>query len=207
MKVLLLNGSPHENGTTMRALKEVERTLQENGIETEIISIGLNEVSGCTVCGACKKTGYCIKNDFTNVVIDKLEASDGFIVGTPVYYAGLNGTLKSLLDKTFYAHGKFVGKPAAAVACARRAGTSFTLDIINKYFMISEMPVISSQYWNNVYGANAEDAEKDLEGLQTMRVLANNMAYILKCIEAGKKAGITPPEKEPRKRTNFIGNN
>ncbi len=207
MKVLLLNGSPHENGTTMRALKEVEHTLQENGIETEIISIGQNEVSGCTVCGACKKTGYCVKNDFTNVVIDKLEASDGFIVGTPVYYAGLNGTLKSLLDKTFYAHGKFVGKPAAAVACARRAGTSFTLDIINKYFMISEMPVISSQYWNNVYGANAEDAEKDLEGLQTMRVLANNMAYILKCIEAGKKAGITPPEKEPRKRTNFIGNN
>ncbi len=207
MKVLLLNGSPNENGTTMRALKEVEHTLQENGIQTEILSIGKNEVSGCIVCGACKKTGRCFKNDFTNVLIDKLESSDGFIVGTPVYYAGLNGTLKSLLDKTFYAHGKFVGKPAAAVACARRAGTTFTLDIINKYFMISEMPVISSQYWNNVYGANAEDAEKDLEGLQTMRVLANNMAYILKCIEAGKKAGITPPEKEPRKRTNFIGNN
>ncbi len=204
MKVLLINGSPHEKGTTKRALTEVATALNENGVETEIITVGNLAISGCTACGGCAKTSRCVKNDIANVIIEKIENADGLIIGSPVYYASINGTLKSLLDRIFYARKSFAGKPAAAVAVARRAGTTATLDIINKYFMISKMPVVSSQYWNMVHGSNGSQAEEDLEGMQTMRVLGENMAWLIKCIKAGEKAGVYLPEAKPAVRTNFI---
>ena len=203
MNVLLINGSPHENGTTFRALTEVAKAINENGIETEIITVGNKPIVGCDVCGACGKIGKCIKDDLANEIIEKINNADGLIVGSPVYYASLNGSLKSLLDRVFFAKKSFAGKPAAAVAVARRAGTTATLDIINKYFMLSNMPVVTSQYWNMVFGSNGEQAESDLEGLQTMRVLGNNMAWLIKCINAGKESGIYLPEEEKHLRTNF----
>lgn len=203
MKVLLINGSPHKNGTTFRALNEVANELNANGIETEIVCIGNKPIVGCDVCGACSKLGKCVKDDLANEIIDKINESDGLIVGSPVYYASLNGSLKSLLDRVFFAKKSFANKPAAAVAVARRAGTTATLDIINKYFMISNMPVVTSQYWNMVFGSNGEQAESDAEGLQTMRVLGKNMAWLIKCIKAGEQAGILPPEEEQHVRTNF----
>ena len=202
-KVLLINGSPHKNGTTFRALNEVANELNANGIETEIVCIGNKSIVGCDVCGACSKLGKCVKDDLANEIIDKINESDGLIVGSPVYYASLNGSLKSLLDRVFFAKKSFANKPAAAVAVARRAGTTATLDIINKYFMISNMPVVTSQYWNMVFGSNGEQAESDAEGLQTMRVLGKNMAWLIKCIKAGEQAGILPPEEEQHVRTNF----
>lgn len=203
MKVLLINGSPHKNGTTFRALNEVANELNANGIETEIVCLGNKPIVGCDVCGACSKLGKCVKDDLANEIIDKINESDGLIVGSPVYYASLNGSLKSLLDRVFFAKKSFANKPAAAVAVARRAGTTATLDIINKYFMISNMPVVTSQYWNMVFGSNGEQAESDAEGLQTMRVLGKNMAWLIKCIKAGEQAGILPPEEEQHVRTNF----
>ena len=204
MKVLLLNGSPHKKGTTYRALEEIANTLSKNQIEAEILCVGDKDVVGCSACGGCSKTGKCVKNDVVNEVIDKIASCDGLIIGSPVYYAGVNGTLKSLLDRVFYARKRFDGKPAAAIAVARRAGTTSTVDMINKYFMIGNMPVVSSQYWNMVFGSNGEQAELDGEGMQTMRTLANNMAWLLKCIEAGKENGIDIPERELPIRTNFI---
>jgi len=204
MKVLMINGSPHERGTTRRALDEIAKALLENGVESEIITVGDKKISGCMVCGGCAKTGKCaISDDIVNDVIKKIEEADGLIVGSPVYYASLNGTLKCLLDRVFYAKSSFAYKPAAAVAAARRAGTSATLDIINKYFMISNMPVVSSQYWNMVHGSNGAQVEQDEEGLQTMRVLGRNMAWLIKCIDSAKKNGIFPPEQEKHVRTNF----
>ena len=194
MKVLLLNGSPHTAGTTFRALSEVAKTLNEEGIETEIMTIGNKPISGCSACGGCAENGICVKPDKTvNEVSEKISAADGVVIGTPVYYASLNGTLKSLLDRVFYSKKSFAYKPAAAVAVARRAGTTATLDIINKYFMISNMPVVSSSYWNMVFGRNGNDAEKDEEGMQTMRNLGKNMAWLIKCIKAGKDSGVNPP--------------
>jgi multimeric flavodoxin WrbA len=204
MKVILINGSPHKNGTTFRALSEVACSLNENGIDTEIITVGDQDVSGCSVCCACTKLGKCVKNDIVNVLIEKIEGSDGVVVGSPVYYASLNGTLKAILDRVFFAKKSFAYKPAAAVAVARRAGTTATLDIINKYFMINNMPVVSSQYWNMVFGSNAEQAEEDKEGLQTMRTLGANLAWIIKCINAGKKMGVEIPKIEDKIKTNFI---
>lgn len=204
MKVLLINGSPHKNGTTFRALSEVANSLNDNGIETEIITVGDKEVSGCTVCLACTKLGKCIKDDIVNELIEKIEKSDGVVVGSPVYYASLNGTLKAILDRVFFAKKSFAYKPAAAVAVARRAGTTATLDIINKYFMINNMPVVSSQYWNMVFGSNGEQAEEDKEGLQTMRTLGVNLAWIIKCIKAGKETGVDFPQIEQKIKTNFI---
>lgn len=204
MKVLLINGSPHENGTTKRALCEVALALNENGVETEIVTVGNKPIFGCTACGGCAKTSRCVKDDIANEIIEKIENSDGLVIGSPVYYASLNGTLKSLLDRVFYARKGFANKPAAAVAVARRAGTTATLDIINKYFMISKMPVVSSQYWNMVHGSNGEQAESDIEGLQTMRVLGENMAWLIKCIKAGKDAGVLPPEDRAHIKTNFV---
>ena len=203
MKVLLINGSPHTNGTTFRALSEVANSLNECGIDTEIVTVGDKPIVGCDVCGACSKIGKCIKDDLANEIIDKINQADGLVVGSPVYYASLNGSLKSLLDRVFFAKKSFAGKPAAAVAVARRAGTTATLDIINKYFMLSNMPVVTSQYWNMVFGSNGEQAESDLEGLQTMRILGKNMAWLIKCIKAGKEASINPPEEEKHLRTNF----
>ncbi len=205
MKVILLNGSPHEQGCTYTALNEVAGALLANGIETELIQMGKGPVAGCTACGACKQTGRCIfANDPVNEALEKMEQADGLVVGSPVYYASPNGSIVSFLDRMFYAGNCFAYKPAAAVASARRAGTTATLDMLNKYFSISNMMVVSSQYWNMVHGSCPEDVKKDEEGLQTMRVLGNNMAWLLKSIEAGKAAGIPLPEEEPRKRTNFI---
>ncbi len=204
MKVLLINGSPHENGTTFRALSEVSSALNANGIETEIITVGNKEITGCKACAACVKLGKCVKDDIVNEIIPKIEQADGVVVGSPVYYASLNGTLKSFLDRVFFAKKSFANKPAAAVAVARRAGTTSTIDIINKYFMINNMPVVSSQYWNMVFGSNANDAEKDEEGMQTMRTLGNNMAWLIKCINVGKESGVPLPEQEKKIKTNFI---
>lgn len=204
MKVLLINGSPHENGTTYRALREVAKEINNNGLETEILCVGKENVSGCVVCGGCAKTGRCVKNDIVNVIIDKIEKADGVIIGSPVYYASLNGTLKAILDRVFFGKKNFAFKVAAAVAVARRAGTTATLDIINKYFMISNMPVVSSQYWNMVFGSNGTQAEEDFEGLQTMRTLGKNISWLIKCINLGKENGVVPPEIEQKIKTNFV---
>ena len=204
MKVFMINGSPHPTGTTFRALKEIAETLKALNIESEIITVGDKQVFGCTACGGCAKTGLCVKDDIVNEIILKIQQADALVVGSPVYYASLNGTLKCLLDRVFYAKNTFANKPAAAIAVACRAGTTSTVDEINKYFMISNMPVVSSQYWNMSFGSNGEQTEKDLEGMQTMRTLAKNMAWLLRCIEAGRNSGIEYPEKESTVRTNFI---
>ena len=203
MKVVLLNGSPHEKGTTFAALTEVANSLNANGIDTEIINVGNHEVSGCTVCCYCVKNNKCVKNDIVNEIIEKIQQADGVVVGSPVYFASLNGTLKCVLDRVFFAKESFANKPAAAVAVARRAGTTATLDIINKYFMINNMPVISSCYWNMVFGSDGEQAKEDKEGMQTMRTLGENMAWIIKCIDAGKNAGVKLPNLEEKIKTLF----
>ena len=204
MKILMINGSPHEKGTTMRALKEVEAVLNATGIETEIITVGNKKIEGCTGCRACKKTGKCIYNDIVTETLEKMEYADGIVIGSPVYYASINGTLKCFLDRFFYSGDCFSHKVGAAVVCARRAGTTAALDIINKYFSISNMVVATSNYWNMVHGANADDAEKDLEGLQTMRVLGKNIAWLVKSFRVAKENGILPPAAEKKIRTNFI---
>ncbi len=206
MKVLLLNGSPHPHGCTFTALSEVAKTLEENGVETEILQLGNKPVRGCIACGGCAGKGRCVfGDDIVNTLIEKMEQADGFIVGSPVYYASANGAVECILDRAFYAGGEaFVHKPAAAVASARRAGTTATLDELTKYFTISQMPVVSSTYWPMVHGGKAEDVAKDEEGLQIMRNLGRNMAWLLKCIEAGKQAGVQVPEAERQYRTNFI---
>ena len=201
MKVLLVNGSPHEKGCTYTALTEVAKILNAEGIETEIFHIGSAPISGCRGCGACKKQklGKCVVDDIVNVFAAKAKEADGFVFGSPVHYASMGGSLAAFMDRLFYSSGKDTMrlKPAAAVASARRAGTTATLDIINKYFTISEMPVVSSRYWNMVHGSTPDDVLKDEEGLATMRVLGRNMAYLLKAIEAAKAAGIALPEQEP----------
>lgn len=208
MKVLLVNGSPHENGCTYTALSEIAKTLNEEGIETEIFHIGTEPISGCRGCGACKKLklGKCVVDDIVNVFAAKAKEADGFVFGSPVHYASMGGSLAAFMDRLFYSSGKATMrlKPAAAVASARRAGTTATLDIINKYFTISEMPVVSSRYWNMVHGSTPDDVLKDEEGIATMRTLARNMAYFLKALDAAKQAGIPLPTEEPPVRTNFI---
>jgi len=205
MKVLLLNGSSHRNGTTFTALNEVARALRVEEIDTEIYQLGNPELRDCTGCHACTKIGKCVYDDVVNEFVEKARMADGFIFGTPVYYAHPSGRILSFLDRAFYSGSSaFAYKPAAAVTAARRSGTTAAFDVLNKYFTICNMPVISSQYWNNIHGFNAEDAQKDEEGLQTMRVLGRNMAWILKCIEAGKKADINVPTPEDRIMTNFI---
>ncbi len=208
MKVLLVCGSPHKEGCTHTALAEVAKTLQEEGIETKEVWIGNKPVGGCTACGACSKLGKCMYDDVVNEVLTEIDTYDGFIFGTPVYYASPNGSMLGFMDRLFYAgSAKMAYKPAAAVASARRGGTTATFDAMNKYFTINNMPVVSSRYWNMVHGANnkGEDVLQDAEGLQTMRYLGRNMAWMLKCIEAGKKAGIEPPKPEETKIfTNFI---
>lgn len=205
MKVLLLNGSPHEKGCTNRALLEVAKALDAEGIETETVHIGNQAIHGCIGCGKCAQTGRCVfKGDPVNAVLDQMDQVDGLVVGSPVYYASANGSLFSFLDRLFYAGRDFAFKPAAAVASARRAGTTATLDALNKYFTIAQMPVVSSKYWNMVHGRTPEEVEQDLEGLQTMRTLGKNMAWLLKCLEAGKAAGISLPTQEEKTWTNFI---
>ena len=205
MKVLLLNGSPHENGTTKRALVEVAKSLNENGVETEILTVGNKRVAGCMACGGCAKTGKCVFDDeLIFEIVKKIEESDGVVIGSPVYYASINGTLKAILDRVFYSKNSFANKVGASVVVARRAGTTATFDIINKYFAISSMPIVTSNYWNNVHGSNGSQAELDEEGMQTMRVLGKNMAWLIKCIKFGKDNGINPPVLENKIKTNFI---
>ena len=207
MKVLMLNGSPHEKGCTYTALMEVAGELEKAGIQTEIMHVGGDLVHGCMGCGACSKLGRCIySQDKVNEAVEKMKESQGLIVGSPVHYASAGGAVTSFLDRFFYSGGAYAAhKPAAAVASARRAGTTATLDQLNKYFMISQMPVVSSQYWNMVHGGCPEDVKKDEEGLQIMRVLVRNMAWLLQSIEAGKASGIAVPDMEKeKKRTNFI---
>ena len=205
MKVLLVNGSPHEHGSTDRALQEVAKTLTEAGIETEVFWIGNQPVGGCIGCGGCGKKGECV---FGGVVAEfgkKAKEADGFVFGSPVHYAAASGNMTSFMDRLFYSAGENLRfKPAAVVTAARRGGNTATYEQLLKYPGITNMPIVSSQYWNMVHGANAQDVEQDLEGLQTMRTLGRNMAWMLRCIEAGKKAGIEHPELEPFQRTNFI---
>ena len=206
MKVLLFNGSGNENGCTFTALSVVAESLNKNGINTEIIQVGKQPIRDCIGCGACKKSdGRCVfKDDIVNEIIDKAKEADGFIFGSPVYYAHPSGRLLTLMNRLFYAGGAaFAYKPAAAVVSARRAGTTASLDAITKHFTINNMPVVSSNYWNMVHGNKPEQVLQDLEGLQIMRILGNNMAWLLKCIEAGKKAGLEPL-KEDKIWTNFI---
>lgn len=210
MKVLLVNGSPHKEGCTYTALKEVEKTLNEEGIETEIYWIGNKAISGCIGCYACRELKKCFINDKVNEFVEKSKYADGFIFGTPVHYAGMAGDITSFMDRVFYSAScggnseYFRYKPASAVISARRAGTTATYDQINKYFGINQMPIISSRYWNMVHGATPADVVKDEEGMQTMRILARNMAYFLKCIEAGKEKAVELPKKEKTIFTNFI---
>ncbi len=209
MKVLLVNGSPHVHGCTFTALEEVSKALNTNEIETEIFHIGTKPLSGCIDCGNCLKTGHCVFSDSVNIFLEMARNADGFVFGSPVHYASACGAMTSFMDRVFFADlcsGKrsFYLKPAAAVVSARRAGTTAALDQLNKYFTISEMPVIASKYWNMVHGFTPADVAKDLEGLQIMRTLGNNMAWFLKCKEAGIKAGVAFPEKEPAISTNFI---
>ncbi len=204
MKVLMINGSPHEANTTARALKEMAIVLEKEGIEVEIITVGNQAIRGCIACGACKKNGQCIFDDIVNEVAMKFKEADGLVVGTPVYYAGANGTLLSFLDRLFYSTSfDKTMKVAAAISVSRRSGNTSAFDEINKYFTISSMPIVSSTYWNEVHGFHSEDAEKDLEGLQTMRNLARNMVFLIKAIQLGKQA-YGMPLKEKSSFTSFM---
>lgn len=205
MKVLLVNGSPRAAGCTNTALEEVAKTLGEAGIETEIFWLGAKPVQDCVACGKCRELKKCVFDDVVNTLIEKAKTADGFVFGSPVYYAHPSGRVQSALDRAFYA-GKyaFAGKPGAAIVSARRGGTASSFDVINKYFGISSMPVVSSTYWNMVYGNTPDEVRRDEEGMQTMRNLGRNMAYLLKCIEAGKAAGIEAPAQEGAFKTNFI---
>lgn len=205
MKVILVNGSPKEKGCTYTALQEVAGALEKQGIETEIFWVGAKPVAGCIGCGSCISTGKCFVEDVVNEFVEKAKGADGFVFGSPVHYAAASGAVTSFLDRAFYGKGAiFAGKPGAAVVSCRRGGASAAFDQLNKYFTINSMPVVSSQYWNQVHGNTPEEVKQDAEGLQTMRTLGNNMAWLLKCIEAGKNAGISFPEREPAVKTNFI---
>lgn len=205
MKVILINGSPHKKGCVNRALEEIKNTLFNEGIDSEIIWIGNKQVQGCVACNYCKTYGKCIFNDDkVNEIIANLDNISGIVIGSPVYFGGPNGQLCSFLDRLFYSSKNFKHKVGAAIVSCRRGGATASFDRLNKYFTISNMYVISSQYRNMVRGNNPSEVEQDLEGLQTMRTLALNMAYLLKCIDAGKKAGIDEPSLETPIKTNFI---
>ena len=204
MKVLMINGSPHAQGNTALALQEMEKIFTECGIEVETVHVGNQAIRGCVACGYCFKNGKCVVDDAVNEIAPKFAACDGLVVASPVYYASANSTLTALLDRLFYSTSfDKTMKVGASVAIARRGGCSATFDQLNKYFTISGMPVASSQYWNSVHGGRPGEAEADAEGLQTMRTLARNMAFLMKSIALGKeKYGM--PEKEKRQSTNFI---
>lgn len=204
MKVLLVNGSSRKNGCTLTALNEAAKALNEEGVETEFFFIGNEALPDCIACRKCRETGRCIVNDIVNAFVEKAKSADGFIFGSPVYYAHPSGRLFTFMDRAFYSGGAaFCFKPAAAVLSARRAGTTASMDVINKYFTISSMPIISSTYWNQVYGAQPEQISADKEGLMTMYNIGKNMAWVLKCLELGKEHGLTHPENE-KVLTNFI---
>lgn len=210
MKVLLVNGSPHKEGCTYTALSEVAKTLNDEGIDTEIFWIGNKQVGGCIACKKCKELKKCVFNDVVNDFIEKASTADGFVFGSPVHYGAMTGNMTGFMDRAFYApfqSGKgdiFLFKPAAAVVSARRAGTTATYDQLNKYFGITQMLIISSRYWNMVHGTTPDEVRKDEEGIQVMQMLGKNMAYYLKCIKVAKKNGIEPPKQETINFTNFI---
>ena len=205
MKVMLVNGSPNKNGNTSLVLKELEKTFINNNIEVETFWIGNKAISGCLGCGKCIGKNKCIINDIVNDFLEKADSCDGFIFAAPVHYASINGSMSSFMDRVFY--GKptlFKGKVAAAVTICRRAGGVAAFDRLNKYFTYSSMVVATSNYWNGVFGLNPGDVLKDEEGMQTMRILANNMSWIMKCIKCGKENGIEFPKMEKKVFTNFI---
>ncbi len=205
MKVLLVNGSPHEKGCTYTALKEVSDTLNAEGIETDIYYIGTDPISPCKACHACAKLGRCVVDDKVNKFIEYARDFDGYVFGSPVHYASASGVIVPFLDRVFYVDGRsYRLKPATAIASARRAGTTATIDQLNKYFQILQMPVISGRYWNMVHGANPEEVLQDKEGMQNMRILARNMAYFLKCKDIATKSGLEHPQMEDVVLTNFI---
>ncbi len=205
MKVLLINGSPNEKGCTYTGLKEMEKVFSQNGVETEIVYLGKKAVAGCIGCGHCKKTGRCFNDDEVNRVGEKLDSIDGIVVGSPVYFAGPSAQVTAFLDRLFVAYGKkMAGKLGTSIVSCRRGGASSSFDRLNKYFSISNMPIVTSQYWNQIHGNTPEEVMKDEEGLQTLRTLAQNFSWLLKCIEAGKKAGVERGEYESLIKTNFI---
>lgn len=206
MKVLLVNGSANPKGNTALALAEVEKQLRAEGIETELFQIGGKPVRDCIACGRCGELGRCVfDDDVANRLIEKAGECDGFVLGTPVYYAHPSGRILAVLDRAFYAAGdRFTHKPGASVIVARRSGTTASFDVLNKYFTINQMPVVSSTYWNNAYGRVPGEAAMDAEGLQTMRNLARNMAWMLKCIALGREHGIDAPQAEREHFTHFI---
>jgi multimeric flavodoxin WrbA len=204
MKVVIINGSPRQEGNTAIAIKEMARVFKKENIDYEIYQIGNKNIRGCVGCGSCRSTGRCIFNDVVNEISADFAEADGLIIATPVYYASANATLIACLDRLFFS-SKFdkTMKVGASVVCARRGGTSATFDQLNKYFTISQMPVVSSNYWNSIHGGIPGEAARDAEGLQTMRVLARNMAFLMKSIELGRKEfGL--PNKEDKAFTNFI---
>lgn len=205
MKVLLLNGSTRKNGCTYLALSEVAKALNSDGVETEIVQMGGGPIRDCIGCNGCAGKGQCVfGDDMVNEIIIKAKDADGFVFGSPVYYAHPSGQILSLLDRLFYAGGgAFTHKPGATVVTARRAGTTASLDVLNKYMTDAQMPVVTSTYWNMVFGPAPELVEQDKEGLQTMRNLGRNMAWLLKCIHAGAQQGVTPPSVETDHWTNF----
>lgn len=204
LNVLLINGSPNAKGCTYTALSEVERTLNAEGISTEMVHIGNKDIRGCIACFKCAETGRCVFNDMVNELAPKFEAADGLVIGSPVYYAGPNGTLTNLLDRLFFStHFSKRMKVGAAVCSARRGGTTATFDRLNKYFTISEMPIVSGRYWNMVHGSNAEQVLQDEEGMQNMRFLGRNMAFLLRAIAAERDRGGLPQQEEVS-YTNFI---
>ena len=206
MKVLLVNGSPHAQGCTYTALSEVAKELEQHGVETEIVQTGTKPVQDCIACGGCKGKGRCVFDDGVNEFLAKAEEADGFVFGTPVYYAHPSGRLLSFLDRAFFASPRslFEGKPGAAVASARRGGTTATLDAVNKHFGIAGMPVAGSTYWNMVHGSAAEQVAQDEEGLQTMRNLGRNLAWMVKAFAAAREQGIEQPKPETTLKTNFV---
>jgi multimeric flavodoxin WrbA len=205
MKVLLINGSPKKNGCTYTALSEVARQLSKHNIETNIFHIGNKPIQGCNNCGKCAKSGYCtFDNDSVNKCIDLAKSADGIVIGSPVYYAAPSGSLCAFLDRMFFMKEEgYAYKPAAAIVNCRRGGASASFDRLNKYFTISNMPIVSSQYWNATHGLTPEEVRQDLEGMQIMRTLGNNMSWLLKCIELAKTK-IPYPQKEDSISTNFM---
>ncbi len=207
MKTLLINGSPNEHGCTYTALHEVEKTLQRHSIETEMLYLGKQPIAGCIACMHCMQAGHCFRNDIVSHIQERLDEFDALVIGSPVYYSGPSGQLISFLNRLFLAtEGRMAGKLGAAVVSCRRGGASATFEQLNQYFTIANMPIVASQYWNSVHGFTPDDVRQDAEGLQTMRSLGENMAWLLKCIDCGRKNGINRPEYEPRVRTHFIQN-
>lgn len=210
MKVLLINGSPHEKGCTYTALNEIANTLSKEGIESEFYYIGTDAIAPCRACKACIKLGKCIIDDGVNKLLEKIDCYDGFVIGSPVHYASASGAISPFLDRLFYAGSRKIGKnpfkhkPGAAIVSCRRAGSTATLDQLNKYFLINQMPLISGRYWNMVHGNTPEEVLQDIEGIQNMRFVARNLAWFLKCKQAGEQAGIKEPESEEVIYTNYI---